>query len=39
MLQNYVNRAIWLDYKRKDKNATYIFDVPEPVGSPAVLYK
>ena len=38
-LQNYVNRAIWFDYKRKDKNATYIFDVPEPVGSPAVLYK
>ena len=26
-----------LDYKSKDKNATYIFDVPEPVGSPAVL--
>ena len=25
--------------ERKDKNATYIFDVPEPVGSPAVLYK
>lgn len=25
-------------YNNKDKNATYIFDVPEPVGSPAVLY-
>jgi len=25
--------------KDEDKNATYIIDVPEPVGSPAVLYK
>ena len=28
-----------LKSRSKDKNATYIFDVPEPVGSPAVLYK
>ena len=34
-----VNRAIWLDYKYKDKNAMYIKNVLELVGSPAVLCK
>ncbi len=38
-LTNYVNCAIWLDYKCKDKNAMYVYDVLEPVGSPAVLCK
>ena len=38
-LTEYVNRAIWLDYKYKDKNAMYIENVLELVGSPAVLCK
>lgn len=34
----FVNRAIWLDYICKDKNAMYMVNVLDPVGSPAVLY-
>nr|DAT02525.1 MAG TPA: hypothetical protein [Caudoviricetes sp.] len=30
---------MWLDYKYKDKNAMYIKNVLELVGSPAVLCK
>ena len=35
---NFVNRAIWLDYKKKKKNAMYIENVLELVGSSDVLY-
>lgn len=38
LISYFINRAIWLDYICKDKNAMYIVNVLELVGSPAVLH-